>query len=108
MRPAEIEELREGHNVVPRLDVVLVGKSAASQRYVGKKMESCRYMGMHAELHKVNFYELVGERLFEPDCLAPRIVIRNDLTASQSENRSLALPFINRSLDCGRGTPGTP
>jgi methylenetetrahydrofolate dehydrogenase (NADP+)/methenyltetrahydrofolate cyclohydrolase len=51
---AEIEELREGHNVIPRLDVVLLGKSAASQRYVGKKMESCRYMGMHAELHNLD------------------------------------------------------
>ena len=51
---AEIEELRGGHNVIPRLDVVLVGKSAASQRYVGKKMESCRHMGMHAELHNLD------------------------------------------------------
>jgi len=48
---AQIEELVKKHNVIPRLDVVLVGDSAASLRYVGKKMESCRDMGMHAELH---------------------------------------------------------
>jgi methylenetetrahydrofolate dehydrogenase (NADP+)/methenyltetrahydrofolate cyclohydrolase len=49
---AEIEELLKNHNVIPRLDVVLVGKNAASLRYVGKKMESCRRMGMYAELHR--------------------------------------------------------
>jgi len=46
----EIEELLGNHNIIPRLDIVLVGKNAASLRYVGKKMESCRQMGMHAEL----------------------------------------------------------
>src|SRR5690242_11755408 len=38
-------------NVVPRLDVVLVGKSAASQRYVRKKMDFCERLGMQARLH---------------------------------------------------------
>jgi 5,10-methylene-tetrahydrofolate dehydrogenase/methenyl tetrahydrofolate cyclohydrolase len=47
----EVEELRSRHNIVPRLDVVLVGKGPASQRYVGKKMESCHRLGMRAELH---------------------------------------------------------
>ncbi len=51
---AEIEELLRNHNVIPRLDVVLVGKNAASLRYVGKKMESCRRMGMYAELHNLD------------------------------------------------------
>lgn len=51
---AEILELIRNHNVIPRLDVVLVGKSAASLRYVGKKMELCRHMGMHAELHNLD------------------------------------------------------
>ena len=51
---AEIEELSRDHNVIPRLDVVLVGKSAPSLRYVGKKMESCRRMGMYAELHNLD------------------------------------------------------
>src|SRR5690348_14540212 len=37
--------------ITPRLDVVLVGKSPASQRYVGKKIEKCRELGMHGELH---------------------------------------------------------
>jgi 5,10-methylene-tetrahydrofolate dehydrogenase/methenyl tetrahydrofolate cyclohydrolase len=48
---AEVEHLRAGHNIVPRLDVVLVGRSAASQRYVAKKMESCHRLGMSAHLH---------------------------------------------------------
>lgn len=51
---AKVEDLIKQHNVIPRLDVVLVGKSAASQRYVGKKMESCRHLGMHAELHNLD------------------------------------------------------
>ncbi|HUB34293.1 MAG TPA: bifunctional 5,10-methylenetetrahydrofolate dehydrogenase/5,10-methenyltetrahydrofolate cyclohydrolase [Bryobacteraceae bacterium] len=51
---AEVEKLLRDHNVIPRLDVVLVGKSAASLRYVGKKMEACRHMGMHAELHHLD------------------------------------------------------
>ncbi len=45
---AEIEDLLKNRNIIPRLDVVLVGKNAASLRYVGKKMESCGQMGMHA------------------------------------------------------------
>lgn len=51
---SEVEELLKNHKVIPRLDVVLVGKSAASLRYVGKKMESCWHMGMHAELHNLD------------------------------------------------------
>lgn len=47
----EVEHLRAAHNVVPRLDVVLVGRSGASQRYVAKKMESCQRLGMTAHLH---------------------------------------------------------
>ncbi len=48
---AEVAHLRSAHNIIPRLDVVLVGSSAASQRYVGKKMESCQRLGMTAHLH---------------------------------------------------------
>jgi 5,10-methylene-tetrahydrofolate dehydrogenase/methenyl tetrahydrofolate cyclohydrolase len=48
---AEVEHLHAGHNIVPRLDIVLVGRSAASQRYVAKKMESCQRLGMSAQLH---------------------------------------------------------
>lgn len=47
----EVEHLRAAHNIVPRLDVVLVGRSAASQRYVARKMESCQRLGMTAHLH---------------------------------------------------------
>ncbi|HZD94213.1 MAG TPA: tetrahydrofolate dehydrogenase/cyclohydrolase catalytic domain-containing protein [Candidatus Sulfotelmatobacter sp.] len=46
----EVEALR-ARGIVPRLDVVLVGKSAASQRYVGKKMEACERLGMQAMMH---------------------------------------------------------
>jgi methylenetetrahydrofolate dehydrogenase (NADP+)/methenyltetrahydrofolate cyclohydrolase len=48
---AEVEHLRAAHDIIPRLDVVLVGRSPASQRYVGKKIESCQRMGMAAHLH---------------------------------------------------------
>jgi 5,10-methylene-tetrahydrofolate dehydrogenase/methenyl tetrahydrofolate cyclohydrolase len=51
---AEVEGLVKKHSVTPRLDVVLVGNSAASLRYVGKKMESCRSLGMQAELHNLD------------------------------------------------------
>jgi methylenetetrahydrofolate dehydrogenase (NADP+)/methenyltetrahydrofolate cyclohydrolase len=47
----EVEHLRSAHALVPRLDVVLVGRSAASQRYVAKKIESCHRLGMAAHLH---------------------------------------------------------
>jgi methylenetetrahydrofolate dehydrogenase (NADP+) / methenyltetrahydrofolate cyclohydrolase len=48
---AQVEHLRAAHNLVPRLDVVLVGRSPASQRYVARKMESCQRLGMAAHLH---------------------------------------------------------
>lgn len=48
---AEVEHLRAAHNLIPRLDVVLVGRSPASQRYVARKMESCQRLGMAAHLH---------------------------------------------------------
>jgi 5,10-methylene-tetrahydrofolate dehydrogenase/methenyl tetrahydrofolate cyclohydrolase len=48
---SEVEHLRTTHNLVPRLDVVLVGTSAASQRYVARKMDSCHRLGMEAHLH---------------------------------------------------------
>jgi len=47
----EVEHLRASHNLIPRLDVVLVGRSPASERYVGKKIESCNQLGMTAHLH---------------------------------------------------------
>lgn len=47
----EVEHLRNNHGIIPRLDVVLVGESPASLRYVGKKIESCRRLGMNGHLH---------------------------------------------------------
>lgn len=61
IRP-QIEDLLRNHNLIPRLDVVLVGKSPASLRYVGKKIELCRSLGMHAELHN-----------FDDDITAPAL-----------------------------------
>jgi methylenetetrahydrofolate dehydrogenase (NADP+)/methenyltetrahydrofolate cyclohydrolase len=46
----DVSALR-ARGITPRLDVVLVGKSPASQRYVGKKIEKCRELGMHGDLH---------------------------------------------------------
>ena len=48
---AEVAGLKRSHGIAPRLDVVLVGRSAASLRYVQKKMESCRKLGMDSQLH---------------------------------------------------------
>lgn len=55
-----VEELRS-RGIVPRLDVVLVGRSAASQRYVGKKMESCERLGMQARLHTFDDHITAGQ-----------------------------------------------
>ena len=43
------EHVREGHRP-PTLAIVLVGKSAASERYVKKKIEACARLGMRAEV----------------------------------------------------------
>ncbi len=48
---SEVQHLRSAHSIVPRLDIVLVGRSPASQRYVAKKIESCQRLGMAAHLH---------------------------------------------------------
>ncbi len=48
---AGVDALKQKHGVVPRLDVVLVGKSPASQKYVQKKLEACQRLGMRACLH---------------------------------------------------------
>jgi methylenetetrahydrofolate dehydrogenase (NADP+)/methenyltetrahydrofolate cyclohydrolase len=47
----DIECLKKAHHVVPQLDVVLVGKSPASQRYVQKKLDACQRLGIEARLH---------------------------------------------------------
>ena len=47
----DVDSLRKSHNVVPRLDVILVGTSPASQRYVKRKVDACQRLGMRAELH---------------------------------------------------------
>ncbi len=48
---AEVEEFKQSCRVTPRLDVVQVGRSPASVRYVQKKLEACERLGMCAQLH---------------------------------------------------------
>jgi methylenetetrahydrofolate dehydrogenase (NADP+)/methenyltetrahydrofolate cyclohydrolase len=47
---AEVPRFTEKHRIVPTLAIVLVGDSAASQRYVKKKVEACARLGMRAEV----------------------------------------------------------
>ncbi|MGC2696101.1 MAG: tetrahydrofolate dehydrogenase/cyclohydrolase catalytic domain-containing protein [Candidatus Angelobacter sp.] len=56
----EVEKLRS-RNIIPRLDVVLVGKSPASQRYVNKKIDFCERLGMQAKLHAFDDHMSAGE-----------------------------------------------
>jgi len=51
LRPAVAEHVAR-HKRAPMLAVVLVGSDPASERYVGKKMESCARLGMVAETRK--------------------------------------------------------
>jgi methylenetetrahydrofolate dehydrogenase (NADP+)/methenyltetrahydrofolate cyclohydrolase len=46
-----VEEFIRAYQVTPRLDIVQVGSSPASTRYVRKKLEACERLGMRAELH---------------------------------------------------------
>jgi methylenetetrahydrofolate dehydrogenase (NADP+)/methenyltetrahydrofolate cyclohydrolase len=55
---ADIECLKKAHRIVPRLDVVLVGKNPASQRYVQKKLDACERLGIQARLH--NFDDTIS------------------------------------------------
>jgi methylenetetrahydrofolate dehydrogenase (NADP+) / methenyltetrahydrofolate cyclohydrolase len=54
----DIECLKKAHHVAPRLDVVLVGRNPASQRYVQKKLGACERLGIEARLH--NFDETIS------------------------------------------------
>jgi methylenetetrahydrofolate dehydrogenase (NADP+)/methenyltetrahydrofolate cyclohydrolase len=48
---AGVAEFVRAYGITPRLDVVQVGSSPASTRYVRKKLEACARLGMQAELH---------------------------------------------------------
>jgi methylenetetrahydrofolate dehydrogenase (NADP+)/methenyltetrahydrofolate cyclohydrolase len=63
---AGVAELAGARRISPRLDVVQVGRSPASTRYVKKKLEACERLGMMAALH-----------LFEED--VPGEVLRNEV-----------------------------
>lgn len=47
---AEVPGFIKQHKVVPSLAIVQVGHSAASERYIKKKIEACAKLGMRAEL----------------------------------------------------------
>ena len=47
---AEVPAFVQRHKVVPSLAIVQVGHSAASERYIKKKIEACSKLGMRAEL----------------------------------------------------------
>jgi len=47
---AEVPPFVARHGIVPTLAIVLVGSSAASERYVKKKVEACARLGMRAEV----------------------------------------------------------
>jgi methylenetetrahydrofolate dehydrogenase (NADP+)/methenyltetrahydrofolate cyclohydrolase len=49
---AAVPAFVERHKQVPTLAVVLVGTNAASERYVGKKIEACARLGMRAEARR--------------------------------------------------------
>ena len=61
---AEAAAFKKAHNVIPRLDVVQVGKSPASQRYVAKKLEACERLGICGKLHLFDD-EVSGAQLYE-------------------------------------------
>jgi methylenetetrahydrofolate dehydrogenase (NADP+)/methenyltetrahydrofolate cyclohydrolase len=46
---AEIDELKEKHNVVPGLVTILVGEDPASQSYVTAKGKTCKALGIYSE-----------------------------------------------------------
>jgi 5,10-methylene-tetrahydrofolate dehydrogenase/methenyl tetrahydrofolate cyclohydrolase len=46
---ADVPRFVERHKVVPTLAIVQVGRNAASDRYIAKKIEACKKLGMAAE-----------------------------------------------------------
>ena len=46
---AEVEELKNKHNVVPGLVTILVGEDPASQSYVSAKNKTAHALGIHSE-----------------------------------------------------------
>ena len=48
----DVSKLKNDHNVIPKLAVILIGDDAASQVYVRNKQKSALSIGMHAEDYK--------------------------------------------------------
>jgi len=59
----EINNLKEEHNIIPGLSVVLVGENPASQVYVRMKNKACHKIGVYSEQHDlskdISEYELL-------------------------------------------------
>jgi methylenetetrahydrofolate dehydrogenase (NADP+)/methenyltetrahydrofolate cyclohydrolase len=49
----EVDNLKNGHGVVPGLAVVLVGSDPASQTYVNMKAKSCKEVGIYSVVHEM-------------------------------------------------------
>jgi methylenetetrahydrofolate dehydrogenase (NADP+)/methenyltetrahydrofolate cyclohydrolase len=64
---AGVADFLRAHRVAPRLDVVQVGHSPASTRYVKKKLEACERLGMRAESHLFE-EDITGEQLRDEVC----------------------------------------
>src|SRR2546421_8333715 len=50
----EVERLRRGHGVTPRLVTVLVGDDPASAVYVRNKIRTCEELGIASEQHHLS------------------------------------------------------
>ena len=48
----DVSKLKNDHNIIPKLAVILIGDDAASQVYVRNKQKSALSIGMHAEDYK--------------------------------------------------------
>jgi 5,10-methylene-tetrahydrofolate dehydrogenase/methenyl tetrahydrofolate cyclohydrolase len=64
---AGVRKLVSEYQVTPQLDIVQVGRSPASTRYVKKKLEACERLGMRAELHLFD-EDVTGTHLRELVC----------------------------------------
>lgn len=51
---AQVEEIRAAGGLPPRLDVILIGKDAASDVYVKRKQSACTRVGIDARLHRID------------------------------------------------------
>jgi methylenetetrahydrofolate dehydrogenase (NADP+)/methenyltetrahydrofolate cyclohydrolase len=60
----EVEELRNGHGIIPGLAVVLVGADPASQTYVNMKAKACKEVGIYSVVHEMP-NDITEEKILE-------------------------------------------